>query len=88
MVLDHARAGTRRHDDIVERLEGIDDLPRDVGGMRIGAGVPGGLSATGLHRGHFDRAARVFQQFDRSEAHLRTHEIDEAGDEQADARCS
>ena len=82
MLADHAGAGAGRRDDIVEAVEGRDDLPRDRLGIRPVAGIIGGLAAAGLRARHLDRAAGVFEQLHRGKAHGRAEEVDEAGDEQ------
>jgi hypothetical protein len=85
---DHAAAGTRGDDDIIERLEGGDHLARDRLGIGLVARIIGGLTATGLRERHLDAAARLFQELHRGKAHGGPVEIDEAGDEKPHAgRC-
>ncbi len=83
---DHPGAGARGRDQIVEALEQRDGAARDV--LRVGAvaAVIGGLAAAGLRHRHLDRAAGALQQGHRGEADGGTEQIDQAGDEQADAR--
>ena len=85
MRADHARTGTARRHHIVVGLEGGDDLGCDGAGVGAIAGVVGGLAAAGLRARHLDRAAGLLQQLDGGEAHRRPEQIDETGDEQADA---
>ena len=85
MRLDHAAAGARRRDQVVAVLEFGDDLRRER--LRVGAvaGVVGRLAAARLRRRHEDLRAAGFEQLDRREADRRPHQVDEAGDEEADA---
>ena len=86
IVLDqHAAAGAARRDDVVAILERLDRLARQRLGGRPVAGIVGGLAAAGLRR-HDDPAAGVLEELDGGEADGRAHEVDEAGDEQADTR--
>ena len=55
--------------------------------MRVGAGVPGRLSAASLRRGDFDIAAGELEKPESGKAHLRTDEVHEAGHEQPHARA-
>ncbi len=82
----HADARARRRDDVVEALEGAHEVARDGGGVLRVAAVERGLPAAGLRRRHLDAAAGLAQQLQRREAHARAHRVDEAGDEQGDAR--
>ena len=58
MRLQHARARTRRRDDVVVALERRDRLPRQSARIGLIAGIERGLPATGLRRRYFDGAAR------------------------------
>ena len=82
MLGQHAAAGARRNDDVVVRLEGLDDGSGDGLGGRPVAGVEGRLPAAGLAGRHLDRAARLLEQTDGGEADAGTEEVDEAGHEQ------
>ncbi len=83
MLADHAGAGAGRGDDIVEAVEGGDDLAGDRLGIRPVAGIVGRLAAAGLRSRHLDGAAGVLEQLDGGEADGRAEEVDEAGDEEA-----
>ena len=82
----HAAAGARGHDDVVIAAERVEDAAREVARGRAVAGIIGRLPAAGLRPRHLHLAARLLQQADRGEAHGRAVEIDEAGDEERDAR--
>ena len=79
----HAGAGAGRCDDVIKGLERRNHLPGDGAGIGPVAAVVGGLAAAGLCLGHGDRAAGLFQQFDRGKADAGTKQIHEAGDEQS-----
>ena len=84
MFRHHAAAGARGRDNVIAVGEGVHGLQGE--GARIGsvAGIEGGLAAAGL-RGHGDLAARILQQLHGGEADAGAKEIDETGDEEADA---
>ena len=50
------------------------------------ATVEGGLAAAGLGLRHLDRAAGLLEELDGGEADARPHRVDQAGDEQSNAR--
>ena len=85
--LQHAGAGARRRHHVVVGLEGGDRLARQLLRGRLVAGVVGRLAAAGLRRRHVDIAAGVGQQLDRRKADRGAEQVDEAGDEQTDARA-
>ena len=82
----HAAAGARGHDHVIIAAERIEDAAREVARGGAVAGIIGRLAAAGLRARHLHLAAGLFQQADRGEAHGRAMEIDQAGDEQRDAR--
>lgn len=82
----HAGARSGRRHDIIESGEGLYHLPRNDFGVGFVAGVVGRLTATRLRGGHLDQAAGVFQQLHGRKADGWTIEIDETGDEEADAK--
>ena len=84
---DHARAGARGSHHIVEAAEGLDHLARDGARGQAIAGIIGRLPATGLAR-HLDAAAGLLEELDGGKADRGTNEVDEASDEEADARLS
>jgi len=86
VLVDHAGAGSRRRHHVVEAREGVDHPARHRPGVGQVPGVEGRLPAAGLRRRHLDGAAGILQQLDRGEADGRAVEVDQAGDEQADAR--
>jgi hypothetical protein len=69
-------------------LEGGDRLARKLLRGGFVAGVVGRLAAAGLRRRHIHLAAGVGQKLDRGKADRGTEQVDEAGDEQADARAA
>jgi len=83
MQLEHSGARPGRRDHVIIRRERLDHLLGDLARRPAVAGVVRGLPATGLAR-HFDPAAGVFQQLCGGETDRRTHQIDQAGDEQPD----
>ena len=85
MRLDHAGAGTRWGDQVVAILEFGHDLRGQ--GFRVGtiAGVVGRLAAARLRRRHENLRSTAFEELDRRKADRRPHQIDETGDEEADA---
>ena len=85
MRREHAATRPARNDDVVAIGECLDSLARQRLRRRAVAGVIGGLPATGLRR-HDDRATCILEQLDRGEADRRADDVDEAGDEQSDAR--
>ena len=82
---EHAAAGAARDDDIIAIGERLDRLWRQRLGGQAVAGIVGGLAAAGLARDDH-LAAGVLEELDRGEADRRPDDIDETGDEQADAR--
>jgi hypothetical protein len=84
VVLDHAGAGARGRDHVVEALESRDHVGRDGLGVRAVARVVGRLSAAGLDRRRLDPAAGPLQELDRRQAHAGADEVDQAGDEKPD----
>jgi hypothetical protein len=84
--LDHAAAGARGHDHIVEGLEGGDGLAGEVDGLGPCAAIVGGLPAAGLRRRHLDDTARILEQLHGSKADARAKQVDEARHEETDAR--
>jgi hypothetical protein len=86
MQAHHAGAGAGRGDDVIVAPESFDQVP----GQRLGRGavarVERRLPAAGLLRRHLDRAARRLQQPHRGKADGRPEQVDEAGDEEGDAR--
>ena len=85
VLADHAGAGAAGRHHIVVGLEGGDDPRGDGAGIGAIAGIVGRLAAAGLRPRHLDRAAGLLQQLDGGKADRRPEQIDEAGDEQADA---
>src|SRR5688572_28337129 len=86
MRLDHAAAGARRRHHIVEALERGNDLARDRERALLVAGIVARLAAAGLRLRHDHGVGpAALDQRDRRETHGRPIEIDQAGDEQADA---
>ncbi len=86
IVLDeHAAARPARRDHIVAVLERLDRLPRQPFRGRAVAGIIRRLTAAGLAR-HDHFAARILEQLDRGESDARPDDVDEAGDEEPDAR--
>ena len=84
MVAQHAGAGPRRGDDIIECLKRIDRLAGDGCGAVSVAGIVGGLAAADLPGRHVDDAARRFEQFRGRESDRGAVQIDQTGGEQAD----
>src|SRR6478752_10349843 len=84
--LQHGRARPRRRDDVIEAVEGRDRLQRERARRLAVAAVVGRLPAAGLRRRHLDIAAGGFEQAHRREADGWAQDVDEAGDEEADAR--
>jgi hypothetical protein len=82
---EHAGAGAARRHDVVAAGEGVDRAAGDRLGVGAVAGIERRLAAAGLLR-HDDLAAGVLQQLDRGEADGRAKQVDETGDEQADAK--
>jgi len=82
---DHAAARPRRGDEVVAVLEFGDDLARQ--GNRIGAiaRVVARLPAARLRWRDVDVRAAGFEELDRREPDRGAHQVDEAGDEEADA---
>ena len=85
MLDQHAAARAARRDDVVAVLERLDRLPRQRLGGRAIAGIIRGLAAAGLARND-NLAAGVLEQLDRREPDARPDDVDEAGDEEPDAR--
>ena len=83
MSLEHAAAGAARNDDIVAVLECVDRLFREVFRRLPIAGIIRRLAAASLARND-DPATGVSKQLHRGEANRRAHDVDEAGDEEAD----
>ncbi len=85
--LDHPGAGAGRRDEVLAALE----LGQHFLGERARGGpvarVVAGLAAAGLSGRHVDLAAGRLEQLERRKADARTHQVDETGDEQADAHC-
>jgi len=69
-----------------QQPERLDDLARNSLGVRAIAGIIGGLSTAHLRFGHFDNAAGPFKQLDRRKTDRGAKQIDQAGDEEADAK--
>ena len=84
----HSAAGTGRDDDVVVRFENGDELAGDRFRPEAVAAVEGRLAAAGLRPRHLDRAAGAFKELDRGETYRGSKQVDEAGDEQANARLS
>ena len=86
IVLDqHAPARAARGDDVVAVLERVDRLAREPFRAFAVAGIVRWLTTAGL-AWHHHLAAGVFEQFDRRKSDARPDDVDEAGDEQSDAR--
>jgi hypothetical protein len=86
--LEHAGAGARGSDDIVETIEGGDDLFGNAAGIAAVAGIVCRLAATGLDFWNTDRTAGGLEKPDRRESNVWPKEIDEAGYEQPDRRSA
>ena len=87
MRLDHAGAGAGRRDHVVVAVEGVDHLHRQIARGAAVAGIVGRLAAAGLD-GHLDDAAGILQELHGRKADGGAHQVDEAGDEQADPGLS
>src|ERR1700734_1170463 len=85
MLDQHAPARAARRADVVAVLERVDRLARERFRAVAVSRIVGRLPAAGL-TWHDDLAAGVFEQFDRGESNARPDDVDEAGDEQSDAR--
>jgi len=88
VIADHARAGTRGRDEVIDLGEGIEHRARDRTGLRASAGIIGGLAATALPGRNPDGAARRLQQLDGGKADTGTKQIDQTGHEEADNRLN
>ena len=86
MAAQHAGAGARRGDHVIEALEGVHDLDGDRPGRGAVAGIIGGLAAAGLIERRLDPAAGVLEQADGGKGDGGAKQIGETGDEQPDAR--
>ena len=83
----HAGAGTRRRHHVIEAVEGLDGLGRQIPGRGPVAGIVGRLAAAGLGQGRFDPATGVFEQAHGGETDAGAEQIGQAGDKQADPRA-
>src|SRR3569832_163837 len=83
--LDLSGTGSGRCDHVIEFAESRDDLFCDLSRVLVGAGVPGRLSAAGLHLWHDHIAPGTFEQLRSGKSDPRPHEIDKTGDEKPDA---
>lgn len=81
---EHAGTGARRYHDVIELLEGGDDLSGDPLGALGVATVIGWLAAAGLCLRDDDLAACLLQQLHGGEADVWTKQVDQAGNEQTD----
>ena len=84
----HAAARAGRRDDGVEALELGDELPRERDRVGPVAGVVGGLATAGLALRDDHLHAGMVEELERGKTDRRTHQVDEAGDEQADAHAA
>jgi len=87
MMPDHRRAGARRHDDVLGVAKNFEKMPGDLARLIGVAGVERGLAATGLGYAKLDFVAQALQHCGDRDANLREDLIDDAGDEQRDARA-
>jgi hypothetical protein len=83
---DHGRAGARRHDDGGGIAKDIQKMPRDAASFFCVAGIKGGLSAAGLSFGEINLKAQAFQHLGDGDSDLGENLVDNASDEQGDAR--
>ena len=86
MLPQHSGAGARRCDDIVKALECLDDLPGDILGIGTVTGIIRRLAAADLRIRNLDDAAGALQELYGRETDRWAEEINEAGDEEADAQ--
>ncbi len=85
---DHAGAGAGGGHDVIVSRKGDDQAAGKVAGGFTIAGIKGGLAAARLRAGDFDETAGGFQERYGGEADAGPVQIDQAGDEEADAgRC-
>src|SRR5882762_9446758 len=85
VLLQHSGAGAGRRHHVVETLEGRDHLFGDRARGGAVAGIERRLAAAGL-RWDIDGAARLLQELDGRKADRRADQVDQASNEQADAR--
>ncbi len=86
MMRDHRRARTGGHHDVFRIAKDIQEMPGDFPRFVRIAGIECGLAAAGLRFGEIDRIAQPLQHLSDGDADLRENLIDDAGDEQGDAR--
>ena len=68
MLLEHAGAGARRCDDVLEAFESGDHLFRDLAGILEIAAIESRLPTARLQRRHLNATPRILQQLDRGES--------------------